>query len=264
MTSRKRAVDPLATSTKALLNKKSAIHIRELRFPNYRNLELDSRLPLDFPITVLLGRNGTNKSSILHALFGSVEGNTVADYWFETDLDAIPQTERGLKQSVTHVYKDKRGKLVECIKARAPRRSQDPDYWEPVKPTGRYGFPSSYERVPPVSLNVVHLDFRGELPAFDKYFYFPDARHLAARARHAKKSGTLRRAYRKQDYLRRRARVLKKALHENGTDLSKEGLRSLCYILDRSYTGAKLLEHDIFHGHGGWTVLGGLMRRAQT
>jgi len=251
--SRKRPVDVLQTSVKALENKNP--YICSLRFPNYRNLRVDSELPFDFPITILLGRNGTNKSSILHALYGSPSGQTIADFWFETELDAIPPERDGRKQSVIHRYREENGEVVECIKARAPRGDKDPDYWEAVKHSQIYGLPMSGTRISPIKLKVTHLDFRGELPAFDKYFYFPDPKHLADRARSAKETGRLRREYRKQDYLRQRSRLLKKEIDENGIELTNDELEVLKYILERDYVSGKVLKHSLFHGHEGYTIL---------
>jgi len=245
-------VRELDVSLKALEYQETYIH--SLRFPNYRNLQPDSELPFDFPITVLLGQNGTNKSSILHALYGSPFKQTVADFWFETKLDAIPETRDGRKQSIIHRYK-KEGELVECIKLRAPRKG-NPDYWEPAKHSQVYGLQTSGKRVKPIALKVIHLDFRGELPAFDKYFYFPDPKHLANRNRDAqKRHGKQRQQYRKQDYLRRRSRDVKKALEESGQDLKGNELEILRYILQREYIGGKFLKHSLFHGHEGWTIL---------
>jgi predicted ATPase len=246
-------VDDLLKSVKALKNRER--YICSLRFPNYRNLQSDSELPFDFPITVLLGRNGTNKSSILHALYGSPSGQTIADFWFETELDAIPSERNGRKQSVVHRYLNSNSEVVECIKARAPRGPKDPDYWEAVKHSQIYGFPTSGTRVSPIKLKVVHLDFRGELPAFDKYFYFPDPKHLARRIRYAKEHGSLRREYRKQDYLRQRSKSLKKAIEDDGTPLSTDELEVLKYILERDYISGKVLRHSLLHGHDGWTIL---------
>jgi predicted ATPase len=250
--SNKKPVRELEESLQALEKKEP--HIHSLRFPNYRNLRPDSELPFDFPITVLLGQNGTNKSSILHALYGSPFKQTVADFWFETKLDAIPETKNGRKQSIIHRYK-KDGKLVECIKARAPREG-NPDYWEPVRHSRVYGLPTTGNRVPPISLKVVHLDFRGELPAFDKYFYFPDPKHLSNRDRHAKRRwGNRRQQYRKQDYLRQRSKVLKREIEQNGQSLKGKELEILRYILQRDYISGKILKHSLFHGHEGWTIL---------
>lgn len=250
--SKNKPIDDLQKSVKALERKVPYIH--SLRFPNYRNIRFDSELPFDFPITVLLGRNGTNKSSILHALYGSPSGQTIAEFWFETELDAIPAENNGRKQSVVHKYQDN-GVIVECIKARAPRGITDPDYWEAVKHSQIYGFPVSGTRISPIKLKVIHLDFRGELPAFDKYFYFPDPKHLANRARSAKESGKLRREYRKQDYLRQRSRQLKKEIEKSGILLTSDELEILKYILERDYLSGKVLQHSLFHGHEGWTIL---------
>jgi energy-coupling factor transporter ATP-binding protein EcfA2 len=251
--SKNKPVDDLQKSVKALESKNP--YICSLRFPNYRNLQIDTELPFDFPITILLGRNGTNKSSILHALYGSPSGQTIADFWFETELDAIPSERDGRKQSVVHRYRNDTGEIVECIKARAPRGSKDPDYWEAVKHSQIYGFSVSGTRISPIKLKVIHLDFRGELPAFDKYFYFPDPRHLEERIRSAKERGVLRREYRKQDYLRQRSKPLKKEIEKSGIPLIGDELEVLKYILERDYISGKVLKHSLFHGHEGWTIL---------
>jgi predicted ATPase len=251
--SKEKPVDDLHISVKALEHKQ--IYICSLRFPHYRNLRFDSELPFDFPITILLGRNGTNKSSILHALYGSPLGQTIADFWFETKLDAIPSEQNGRKQSVVHRYREDNGEIVECIKARASRGATDPDYWEPIVHRQVYGFSASGTRISPIKLKVTHLDFRGELPAFDKYFYFPDQKHLEVRERSAKGSGKLRRKYRKQDYLRQRSRLLKNAVEKNGIELTNDELEVLKYILERDYVKGKVLKHSLLHGHEGWTIL---------
>jgi predicted ATPase len=256
--STRKALDDLSESIKALFKKD--VTIVKIRFPNYRNLKENSELPLDFPITVLLGRNGTNKSSILHALYGSVRDKSVGDFWFETKLDAIPEERNGLKQSVVHTYRNADGDLVECIKNRAPRikkGDKDPDYWESVKHTYKYGMTCSGERTSPVVMPVMHLDFRGELTAFDKYFYFPDPKHLEKRIKSAKKADSLRRKYRKQDYLRYKSHFLKKEIAEKGVEFTEEELNTLRYILGRNYLSGKVLRHSLFHGHEGYTILFG-------
>ena len=256
----KSPIDPIEVSIRALEDE-GHIHIERVWFPNYRSIREGQALPFDFPITALLGRNGTNKSSILHALYGCPKGATIADFWFETKLDAIPETVNGKKQSVAYRYVGPNGKLVECLKARAPRTIRtkqgraDPDYWEAVKPSSVYGFKPGTEREPPMDLEVEHLDFRGELPAFDKYFYFPDAAHLAVRRKYARIAGKLRKEYRKQDYLRQRAARLRNMIDSEGVALTEEELAVIRYILERDYDAGKFLEHSLFHGHQGTTLL---------
>jgi DNA repair exonuclease SbcCD ATPase subunit len=124
----------LSDSLKSLQNKNP--HIHSLRFPHYRNLKPDSELLFEFPITVLLGKNGTNKSSILHALYGSVEGKSIGEFWFETKVDTILETKNGRRQSVVHRYiGGPKGELLECIKLRG-KRASDIAVIDPVQ----YGF----------------------------------------------------------------------------------------------------------------------------
>jgi predicted ATPase len=248
-------VRDLKESIKALRNCGAGIYIKSLQFPNYKNLEFDSEIQFQFPITVLLGRNGTNKSSILHALYGSPRGNSVADFWFATELDSIPMERDGRKQSIIHSYLDeKEEKVVQCIKMRAPRDG-DLDYWEPVKHTKVYGLPESGVRISPIEIKVTHLDFRGELTAFDKYFYFPDEKHLLSLQKSQRIDKPRRRKYSKQDYLRSRYRYLKNALERDGIDLTNEELSVLEHILEKKYQKGRILQHSFFHGYKGWTIV---------
>ena len=43
-------------------------------------------------MTVLIGKNGSGKSSTLHALFGAPQGYTCSDFWFSTDVDPIAES----------------------------------------------------------------------------------------------------------------------------------------------------------------------------
>ena len=63
--------------------------IEYIRFPKYKLLEANSKINFYFPITLLVGKNGTNKTSLLQALYGSPEGKSVGEYWFTTSVDRI-------------------------------------------------------------------------------------------------------------------------------------------------------------------------------
>ncbi|MCC2890180.1 hypothetical protein [Enterobacter hormaechei] len=39
--------------------------IQHIRFPYFKNLEMNARIDFQFPITALVGQNGTNKSSVI-------------------------------------------------------------------------------------------------------------------------------------------------------------------------------------------------------
>lgn len=245
---------PLTEGIKVLRNR--VPHILGLRFPSFRNFAANAQINFEFPISVIFGRNGTNKSSLLHALYGAPRRKSVADFWFTTSLDGIPEVdERDLKPSVVHWYKNSRNEIVHCIKARAPRGTRDPDYWEAVKPTEPYGFQVGAERGAPIDIDVLHLDFRGLLPAFDRYLYFPSPQHLKQRDSSAKASGSLRRDYRPQDYLRRRTKGLREKIFEEGVCFNEGEIKALSYVLDRQYTAGTLLQHSRFHGHTGITIV---------
>ena len=77
----------------------------------------------------------------------------------------------------------------------------------------------------------------------------------AAKRRQKDEKEKLRRIYRRQDYLRQRAPLLKRAILEEGIDLSIEELEVLKYILERDYISGKILKHSLLHGHDGYTIL---------
>tara|TARA_R110002073_G_scaffold320759_2_gene496378 strand:+ start:56915 stop:58615 length:1701 start_codon:yes stop_codon:yes gene_type:complete len=238
-------------------------HIETIRFPNFRRFRPNTKVDFDFPITIILGRNGTNKSSLLQALYGCPSGNSVGELWFETKLDAIPLEVNGLKQSLVYSYRGSDNKLVHCFKARAPRLGKagegktDPDYFEAAKPSAKYGLQSGTARTPPLQIPVEYIDFRGQLPAFDKYFHFPDEQHLDQLIKKEKKRRNLRREYRKQDYLRRRTSRIINSLRSEGEALSKEELGILSYMLERDYKQGTIVEHSHYRGHRGSTIVFG-------
>jgi hypothetical protein len=183
-------------------------YIDEIRFPMYKMLDEDLRISLNWPITALIGPNGTNKSSILQAISAAPEGRSLAQFWFSTEVDDIDRGPRG-KASHRFVYKyrfDGSGVVAECRKYRGSKRyrstdvprllrgQRDPDYWEPTKrvdsdgmaPIPSQGFDNwvsrNRDRWNQIKKEVVYLDFRSELSAFDKYIhhqsfsrYTPDA-----------------------------------------------------------------------------------------
>ena len=61
-------------------------YIDYIRFPLYRNLEKNTRIDFDFPLTVFVGQNGSGKSSCLQALYGVPGYSSTGDYWFETKV----------------------------------------------------------------------------------------------------------------------------------------------------------------------------------
>ncbi|MEY5040672.1 MAG: hypothetical protein RLZZ414_200 [Bacteroidota bacterium] len=143
-------------------------YIEHIRYPFFRNLENNSKITFDFPITFLVGKNGGGKSSTLQSLYGCPNGYSLGDYWFTTQLDPIQEFD---KNRNCFIYGFKNNDVIsEVIKQRIHREG-NPDYWETAKPVTGYGMVNK-KRFSPIEKKVVYLDFRSELSAFDKFFHF--------------------------------------------------------------------------------------------
>lgn len=66
-------------------------YIEHIRYPRFRNLDDNSQINFNFPITFLVGKNGGGKSSTLQSLYGCPQGYSLGDYWFTTELDPIKE-----------------------------------------------------------------------------------------------------------------------------------------------------------------------------
>lgn len=246
-------------------------YLRHIRFFGYKNLTDGLRVEFTHPITAIVGPNGTNKSSILRAVEGAQEGVSLGRYWFGTKLDIIGEN----KPRVIHGWiAPSIGTVVEALKGRVGR-TDDPDYWEPIRslPTlgmdpmpegegqhntkrGQYDGDRSKTRWNAIPKSVTYIDFRSELSAFDKYFYH---------APHQDRSRL------RGDLARRRNRVRKQSRHiaesivsqrsshvfqrserilEPSRELSSDELNAIKYILDRPYTRIDLLHHRYYNVPG--------------
>ncbi|WP_282636506.1 ATP-binding protein [Sphingobacterium thalpophilum] len=174
-------------------------YIESIRFPFYKSLSPDAEITFSFPLTVLIGINGSGKSSALHAVYGCPEGMSTGTYWFTTPLDPIRQDRRkGEIPSIIYTYNIGE-ELREVIKRRSGV-AKGLDYWETSRPIQMYGMKPLEEgkRTPPIKKEVKFLDFRSELSAFDKYFHF-----ATFKARKTIAS--------KQDYIRRYSKYINDA-----------------------------------------------------
>ncbi len=230
-------------------------YIDYIQFPFFRNIEIDQRINFDFPLTAFIGPNGSGKSSTLHALYGCPEGRTPYEFWFSTPLDTIDYFSsdgRKLRQSFFYSYKDETGEELQVIKARI-NRENNPDYWETSRPlivAGMKEIPEG-KRNPPIKKNVVYFDFRSELSAFDKYFYYETLpSNLRSRTR--------------QDYLRNRSKKLRNlfagnydktyahgvAQNKDLENLDANEIKMVSDILTKNYNEIKIIYHKLFHNWG--------------
>jgi predicted ATPase len=237
-------------------------YIRYIRFPRFKNLAPNARLDLNFPLTALIGPNGSGKTTVLHALYGAPKGQSTSDYWFSTACDPI---EEGGGEVSRYIYGHmQQGQVVETRKARVSKKDR-PDYWEPTKATVAdamvfdatqpeiKGVRSS-DRWNPVEKNVLYLNFRSELSAFDKFMFFGGKQSSAVG--------------RKQDAVRWRSAHLKRVMDSgvktysffgaqrisDNRKLPQEELDAVSEILGRKYDSAQSVVHQLFENRDGMSV----------
>ncbi len=240
-------------------------YIEHIRFPYFKNLVPGTRINFDFPLSVLVGQNGCGKSSVLQALYGCPGGNSLGTYWFSTDLDPIKESGKERNSIIYGYYNSGANKIVEVLKQRTKydKKKQIIDYWEPAPPKVSYNM----EKMPELDVldpipegrhltrwnvilkNVEYIDFRGELSAFDKYFYFEE-------------DPRFKKYEKKQDYLRHYSHYLNEALsgriipsryqHKRGTrkELTTKEIEMVSFILGKKYTSAKIIIHSFYKNLG--------------
>ncbi|WP_288368579.1 ATP-binding protein [uncultured Alcanivorax sp.] len=266
------------------LSGKMAPYISYIRFPFYKNIEPDLKIEFNFPITVLVGQNGTNKSSVLRAVFGCPDGYSVGRFWFSTAVDPIlEKDEKGRSPRFIYGYYNSEVKShVEIIKTRVEKKRtinkktfRNPDYWEPSRPIvadGMKPMPKennlskdelerlgrSKTRWNAIKKSVIFKDFRSEISAFDKYFYHGDLQRTL-------KYDT------KQDFVRERSKHLKKTISgdlkslklfkgqkehiQSNETLSSEKIKEISRILGRKYKTIKLVKHKLFKVTGSTAMI---------
>lgn len=241
--------------------------ITKIVFYNYKNIEYGDAIHFSKPLTAIVGANGTNKSSILQALYGCPNKKTIADFWFSTAIDPIKI--KKLDKDRPRVVYFYRRNLTDtdsncpCINLyRAPRKKSstkraDPDYWEPGRASADYGMtipPNKERRWPLIDKDVIYLDFRSMLSAYDIMFHYGIFNKTAN-------------INSVQDFIRRRSKSMavairtgkrefhrKKRLFTN-IDVANTELQIISNILGRNYTGAKVLKHSFFRDKESTTVI---------
>lgn len=227
-------------------------YIHYIRFPFYKNLQIDSKIDFSFPLTVLVGPNGSGKSSALQAIYGMPEGYSTGIFWFATKVDPIEDDSKN-RPGFVYGYKNDQNNLIEVVKTRIGT-SKGGHYWEPSRPLKKWGMIKSGEnRNPTIVKNVLYLDFRSELSAYDKFFYFSNF----------KATKTIKS---KQDSIRIKSKHLKNALDKNialshrkrkikqPLILSAQELYAINNILGKNYIQCKLVYHDLYSANEGLTI----------
>ena len=243
-------------------------YIDYIRFPYFKNIQQDTKIEFEFPLTVLVGKNGCGKSSVLHALYGAPEGKSVGDFWFSTHLDPIKEDKIDRNRVIHGFYSIDAKCNVEVIKTRVQFNKRggtyvNPDNWESSRPLKS----DNMEEMPPlpaglksspgrtktrwkaIKKNVEYMDFRSELSSFDKVFYFHDLTNS-----HQKK----------QDYLRDKSKPLKHSIDrklsshlyfrkqriKQNREFTIDELKAISIILEKDYQNGRYIEHSFFKSEG--------------
>lgn len=264
-------------------------YITHIRFPRYKNMAAGARVDFGFPVTALVGSNGSGKTSVLNALYGAPNRKSTGEYWFSTEVDPIVEGEGSPNRFIYGHYNKSFKGLVETRKARVKKMRngrEDPNYWEPTKeapgddmdvpviPAGKVFDGRSLDRWNPVRRKVLYINFRKELSAFDKYFYFGKhpvealPKGVAANGEAKVKIGG-RRIQTKMDQVRYDSTLLNRVIAAGDTSqlfrkrkiatenrlLTEEELGIVSYVLGREYVEARWVKHRLFKGDGGLSIL---------
>jgi hypothetical protein len=126
----------LDTCSRLLSGRQLEPYVKKIVFSNYKNFSTNTTIEFQYPLTVLVGRNGTNKSSVLKALSACIDGTSLADLWFETDIDSI----HSAGYWYTYDYEISRRRTVEAqVYLTKRKREGNLDYWETSAPSTAIG-----------------------------------------------------------------------------------------------------------------------------
>jgi energy-coupling factor transporter ATP-binding protein EcfA2 len=229
--------------------------IGEAVFPSFKNLEPGARIIFDFPLTALVGANGSGKSSILHALWGMPRGYSTARFWFSTAVDPI--TDGGVNGVPRYIYKHWVKELKRYVETKKVRGARRLDYWEParaLKSDGMQDMPvlvakdapfRSGSRWNPTARAVKYINFKCEFSAFDRLFYFPDRNQSHKERLDAIRKGATRLATVIDGNRQTYSPGGHPAVFEN-RELNPEELAWVSYILGRTYQSARYVLHRLY------------------
>ena len=251
-------IDSIKKSFEVEDRKKYEPYIRYLRFPHYKIMAEDSRIDFDFPLTVIVGANGTNKTSILQALYGCPSRKSIGTYWFSTKVDKIIDDD-SWRHRIIYGYKHEgANKVVEAIKTRVNAKN-NPDYWEPSRPLKELNMEPVSEaelqssnnknktRWDLIEKEVVFSDCKAYLSAYDLFFYHTNF----------DSTKTMRT---KQDFIRRRAIKLSEVIENKQDELyynkvqqvsrfekvSDEVCDVASWIMNKSYEEICVVSHTLY------------------
>ena len=235
-------------------------YVRHIRFTKYKNISENLKIDFLFPITAIVGTNGTNKSSILKALFSCCQGNSLSDLWLSTRIDKI-----SVEPGIIHGYKDASlKKIVENLYKKINKKGETEDYWETARPQVGLGMikpPDSYGklRFDKINKKSVYLTFRDSISAFDKMYYYGDVNNMNLEINQRKQlirryshrlSSTITTKKTSDVY-----RTVQRVVNSENYTLSQDQLDWVKKIIGVNYSSIQMIHHRYFKCDGYTCIL---------
>ncbi|WP_220186597.1 ATP-dependent nuclease [Oligella ureolytica] len=229
-------------------------YITQAKFPNFKSLAPGSIINFNFPLTVLVGVNGTGKSSILHALWGMPYRKSTSRFWFSTEIDPIKES-GGELGNIRYIYEYYAKDINQYLQVRKIRTKQQLGYFEPTKPAvtdGMKPMPAWEEkhkayrtdRWTPVKRDVIYINSKCEIGVAERYFYYLDDGQLTTRLDNF--------AY-ESSRLKKVIDLEKKSSKPGGSEyvfanylITDEALKHINKILNQNYIKARYLLHRYY------------------
>lgn len=240
-------------------------YVKKIVFSNYKNFSTNTTIEFQFPLTVLVGRNGTNKSSVLKALSACIDGTSLADLWFETDIDSI----HSAGYWYTYDYELSRRRIVEAqVYLTKRKREGNLDYWETSAPSTAIGMQpylseddpafeslpnkTRWAKIDSAKKKSMYLSFRESLSSFDQFYYYGTYKWKFTLIKE------------KKEHIRANSKVLSKVIAFNISDLDRYGkkrvfenlvlareiVEKISIILGVNYDEIRLVKHNLFNNLG--------------
>ncbi|MDN7089692.1 ATP-binding protein [Lactiplantibacillus plantarum] len=259
----------ITTLNQMSLSENFTNYISKIRFPHYKNFESDTTIEFSFPLTVLVGKNGTGKSSILYALYGAPKNSNTGNFWFSTATDPIEeQDENKVRQSFVYSFYDENGLEEDLLNLRISSKKGDPNYWESSRPVKLYGLDTNQSRPKKIDKNIIFLNFKSIISAYDKYFYFgkDGTKASSSKLLYGQETGHVYND--RMRFIRRKSKQLdsvlngdkaiingpyKKPQNSKSIELSKEEIYWISDILGHRYSSGLIINHKLY-GTWGYSI----------
>lgn len=257
-----KTLEEMLESVKKMFEKnKNAFYpyIDYIRFPKYKSLANNTKINFDFPLTVFVGENGTNKTSLIQALYGSPGNNSIGKYWYSTEVDNIDNNNKEQQCLIYSYFHEGARKNVEVIKTRINREGKL-DYWEPSRPIKKYGMeiPNLAELEKAGNINKTRWDLLNKPVLFYDHKEYVSAYDLCFYHSKFKKSS---RYDSVQDFIRARARHLANVIEnksnnytlyrieqvKSNKEMPQESCDIISWIMNKSYKSIRIVEHGFYN-----------------